>query len=191
MRWPEECKTLRLFTCNLSARIVLLSKELQPSKARLPMAIPDTGRLMLSKEVHWWKAQYRMAVNDSGRVTLAKELQSSNALSPMSVTDSGRVMFVKELHRCIETLTVQQLKTGVQDYYIRTRVQGDLGSALAQPVAAKADLKDKTCFNCIDTEPCYIKAHNIGADLHPWRMLRDVPNRCSWPLFSKEKLVSQ
>ena len=46
-------------------------------------------------------------------------------------------------------MRVQQLKTGVQDYYIRTRVQGDLGSVhVAQPVAAKTDLKDKTCFNC-------------------------------------------
>ena len=45
-------------------------------------------------------------------------------------------------------VTVQQLKTGVQDYYIRTRVQGDLGSVhVAKPVP-KADLKDKTCFNC-------------------------------------------
>ena len=51
-----------------------------------------------------------------------------------------------QVHR--NAVTVQQLKTGVQDYYIRTRVQGDLGSVhVAQPVA-KADLKDKTCFNC-------------------------------------------
>ena len=41
-------------------------------------------------------------------------------------------------------MTVPQLKTGVQDYYIRTRVQGDLGSAhVAQPVG-KPDVKDKT-----------------------------------------------
>ena len=98
MGWPDECKTLRLFTFNLSAGIVLLSKELQPSKARLPMAITDTGRLMLAKEVHSWKAQCRMVVTDSGSVTLAKELQPSNAPSVMSVTDSGRVMFTKELH---------------------------------------------------------------------------------------------
>ena len=43
---------------------------------------------------------------------------------------------------------LKQLKTGVQDYYIRTRVQGDLGSVhVAQPVG-KPDVKDKTCFNC-------------------------------------------
>ena len=53
------------------------------------------------------------------------------------------------LHVHRNAVTVQQLKTGVQDYYIRTRVQGDLGSVhVAQPVPAKADLKDKTCFNC-------------------------------------------
>ena len=38
---------------------------------------------------------------------------------------------------------------GVQDYYIRTRVQGDLGTLhVAQPVQKAADLKDRTCFNC-------------------------------------------
>ena len=45
--------------------------------------------------------------------------------------------------------TVNQIKIGVQDYYIRTRVQGDLGTVhVAQPVQKSADLKDKTCFNC-------------------------------------------
>ena len=51
-----------------------------------------------------------------------------------------------QLHQ--NAVTVQQLKIGVQDYYIRTRVQGDLGSVhVAQPVG-KPDVKDKTCFNC-------------------------------------------
>ena len=59
----------------------------------------------------------------------------------------NKVQEFLQVHR--NAVTVQQLKTGVQDYYIRTRVQGDLGSVhVAQPVAAKADLKDKTCFNC-------------------------------------------
>ena len=59
----------------------------------------------------------------------------------------SRVQEFLQLHQ--NAMTVQQLKTGVQDYYIRTRVHGDLGSVhVAQPVAAKADLKDKTCFNC-------------------------------------------
>ena len=59
----------------------------------------------------------------------------------------SKVQEFLQVHR--NAVTVQQLKTGVQDYYIRTRVQGDLGSVhVAQPVAAKADLKDKTCFNC-------------------------------------------
>ena len=45
-------------------------------------------------------------------------------------------------------MTVQLLKTEVQDSYIRTRVQGDLRPVhVAQPVI-KANLKDKTCFNC-------------------------------------------
>ena len=58
----------------------------------------------------------------------------------------SKVQEFLQLHQ--NAVTVQQLKTGVQDYYIRTRVQGDLGSVhVAQPVA-KADLKDKTCFNC-------------------------------------------
>ena len=59
----------------------------------------------------------------------------------------SKVQEFLQVHR--NAVTVQQLKTGVQDYYIRTRVQGDLGSVhVAQPVAAKTDLKDKTCFNC-------------------------------------------
>ena len=59
----------------------------------------------------------------------------------------SKVQEFLQVHR--NAVTVQQLKTGVQDNYIRTRVQGDLGSVhVAQPVAAKADLKDKTCFNC-------------------------------------------
>ena len=58
----------------------------------------------------------------------------------------SKVQEFLQVHR--NAVTVQQLKTGVQDYYIRTRVQGDLGSVhVAQPVA-KVDLKDKTCFNC-------------------------------------------
>ena len=58
----------------------------------------------------------------------------------------SKVQEFLQLHQ--NAVTVQQLKMGVQDYYIRTRVQGDLGSVhVAQPVA-KADLKDKTCFNC-------------------------------------------
>ena len=59
----------------------------------------------------------------------------------------SKVQEFLQVHR--NAVTVQQLKTGAQDYYIRTRVQGDLGSVhVAQPVAAKTDLKDKTCFNC-------------------------------------------
>ena len=43
---------------------------------------------------------------------------------------------------------MRQLFVGVQDYYIRTRVQGDMGSIhVTQPVP-KPDVKDKTCFNC-------------------------------------------
>ena len=52
-----------------------------------------------------------------------------------------------QLHQ--NATTVSQIKLGVQDYYIRTRVQGDLGTVhVAQPVQKTADLKDKTCFNC-------------------------------------------
>ena len=58
----------------------------------------------------------------------------------------SKVQEFLQLHQ--NAVTVQQLKTGVQDYYIRTRVQGDLGSVhVAQPVG-KPDVKDKTCFNC-------------------------------------------
>ena len=59
----------------------------------------------------------------------------------------SKVQEFLQLHQ--NATTVLQLKLGVQDYYIRTRVQGDLGSVhVAQPVQKGGDLKDRTCFNC-------------------------------------------
>ena len=59
----------------------------------------------------------------------------------------SKVQEFLQLHQ--NATTVNQIKIGVQDYYIRTRVQGDLGTVhVAQPVQKAADLKDKTCFNC-------------------------------------------
>ena len=57
----------------------------------------------------------------------------------------GKVQEFLQLHQ--NATTVQQLFLGVQDYYIRTRVQGDMGSIhVTQPVG-KPDVKDKTCYN--------------------------------------------
>ena len=59
----------------------------------------------------------------------------------------SKVQEFLQLHQ--NATTVLQLKLGVQDYYIRTRVQGDLGSVhVAQPVQKAGDLKDRICFNC-------------------------------------------
>ena len=59
----------------------------------------------------------------------------------------NKVQEFLQLHQ--NATTVNQIKIGVQDHYIRTRVQGDLGTLhVAQPVQKAADLKDKTCFNC-------------------------------------------
>ena len=58
----------------------------------------------------------------------------------------GKVQEFLQLHQ--NATTVQQLFLGVQDFNIRTRVQGDMGSIhVTQPVG-KPDVKDKTCFNC-------------------------------------------
>eukprot|EP00434_Breviolum_minutum_P043704 symbB.v1.2.038971.t1/scaffold6269.1/size19506/2 len=58
----------------------------------------------------------------------------------------GKVQEFLQLHQ--NATTVQQLFLGVQDYYIRTRVHGDMGSIhVTQPVG-KPDVKDKTCYNC-------------------------------------------
>ena len=58
----------------------------------------------------------------------------------------GKVQEFLQLHQ--NATTVQQLFLGVQDFYIRTRVQGDMGSIhVTQPVG-KPDVKDRTCFNC-------------------------------------------
>ena len=51
-----------------------------------------------------------------------------------------------QLHQ--NATTVQQLFVGVQDYYTRTRVQGDMGSIHMKQPLQKPDVKDKTCFNC-------------------------------------------
>ena len=59
----------------------------------------------------------------------------------------SKVQEFLQLHQ--NATTVNQIKIGVQDYHIRTRVQGDLGTVhVAQPVQKAADLKDRTCFNC-------------------------------------------
>ena len=59
----------------------------------------------------------------------------------------NKVQEFLQLHQ--NAIMVNQVKLGVQDYYIRTRVQGDLGTVhVAQPVQRAAGLKDKTCFNC-------------------------------------------
>ena len=58
----------------------------------------------------------------------------------------NKVQEFLQLHQ--NATTVNQTKIEVQDYYIRTRVQGDLGTVhVAQPAQRAADLKDKTCFN--------------------------------------------
>ena len=58
----------------------------------------------------------------------------------------GKVQEFLQLHQ--NATTVQQLFLGVQDFYIRARVQGDMGSIhVTQPVG-KPDVKDKTCYNC-------------------------------------------
>ena len=51
-----------------------------------------------------------------------------------------------QLHQ--NATTVQQLFVGVQDYYTRTRVQGDMGSIHMKQPLQKPDVKDKTYFNC-------------------------------------------
>ena len=58
----------------------------------------------------------------------------------------SKVQEFLQLHQ--NATTVRQLFVGVQDYYIRTRVQGDMGSVhVTQPVP-RPDVRDKTCFNC-------------------------------------------
>ena len=58
----------------------------------------------------------------------------------------AKVQEFLQLHQ--NATTVQQLFIGVQDYYIRTRVQGDMGSIHVTQPLQKPDVKDKTCFNC-------------------------------------------
>lgn len=58
----------------------------------------------------------------------------------------SKVQEFLQLHQ--NATTVQQVVNGVADY-VRTRVQGDLGTVhVAQPVKKDIDARDKTCFNC-------------------------------------------
>ena len=58
----------------------------------------------------------------------------------------GKVQEFLQVHG--NATTVQQLFLGVQDYYIRTRVQEDMGSIHVIQSVGKPDVKDKTCYNC-------------------------------------------
>ena len=59
----------------------------------------------------------------------------------------NKVQSFFQLHQ--NAIRVQQILTGVQDYYTRPRVQRDIGSVhMTQPVQKPGDVGDKTCFNC-------------------------------------------
>ena len=58
----------------------------------------------------------------------------------------NKVQSFFQLHQ--NAIRVQQILTGVQDYYTRPRVQRDIGSVhMTQPVQKPGDVGDKTCFN--------------------------------------------
>ena len=66
------------------AGIVMVDKDLQPSKALTPMSVTDSGIVMLARELHRAKAPTAMVVKDSGRLMPTKELQPSKARPPMN-----------------------------------------------------------------------------------------------------------
>jgi len=68
----------------------------QPSKARSPMAVTDSGIAMLSKDLHSLKAPSPLAVTDPGIAMLSKDLHSLKAPFPMAVTNSGIVIRAKD-----------------------------------------------------------------------------------------------
>ena len=76
--------------------MVMLFKELQPSKAWLPISVTESGIVMLFKELQPQKAQRPISVTESGMVMLSKDLQLSKAPSPIFVTESGMVMLSKD-----------------------------------------------------------------------------------------------
>ena len=116
--WPSTLK---------DSGIVMLAKDLQPSKAPSPMAVTDSlqsdacqrtatfkgsrpnsrhwGMVTLAEDFQSAKAKSRMAFTDWGIATftelrlvvLLKDLQAQKAHIPMSVTDSGIVMLSKEM----------------------------------------------------------------------------------------------
>ena len=97
----------------------------------------------------------------------------------------GKVQEFLQLHQ--NATTVQQLFLGVQDFYIRTRVQGDMGSIhVTQPVG-KPDVKDKTCFK--KCSHCGKKGH-VAKDCwekHPDKKPTPKPRAKAQPTKPGEK----
>ena len=81
----------------------------------------------------------------AGQLTDVRISEGDQFLLYMRNLPSTVLVFL-QLHQ--NATMVQQLFVGVQDYYIRTRVQGDMGSIHVTQPLQKPDVKDKTRFNC-------------------------------------------
>ena len=92
-RLPSTLVTMSLIN---DSGIVMLVREVQPSKARSPMKFTDSPRVMLAREAQPSKALSSILVTDSPNVMLAREVQPAKALFPMLVTDSPKVMLARE-----------------------------------------------------------------------------------------------
>ena len=110
----------------------------------------------------------------------------------------SKVQEFLQLHQ--NATTVQQLFVGVQDYYIRTRVQGDMGSFHVTQPLQKPDVKDKTCFNCGKKghlaencpEPkkcshCGKLPPFLGLSLHTRRL--DDMDKVAWQMIEEQEVA--
>ena len=93
--------------------------------------------------MHSWRDNW-----SSNNEVVLTVLTSDHNLHKKVIKAAGKVK-TKGLSIMPNVHLVNQIDLGVQDCYIRTGVQGDLGTVhVAQLLQKAADLKDKICFNC-------------------------------------------
>ena len=91
--------------CNLvggdtESGILMLVKEVQPSKALLPISVTESGILMVAKELQPSKAELRILVTESGMATFTIFVQSLKAALETFVTVWGIFTWQKS---CLQT----------------------------------------------------------------------------------------
>ena len=106
----------------------MLVKEVHPAKAKLPMCVTDSPKVILAKEVQFWKARSRMCVTDTGIVTKTSWREFWKADEKTCVRLQG--IFTPK-HPCVWTSFFVAASTSFLVYATVTR-----GSAQTSPASS-------------------------------------------------------